>query len=111
MRLVAGGVAAGDGQRCVTDRFDLPAAEVVSLYRKRRQIERFFRWLKHQPTLLRPFGTSRAALRLTVLIAACVAAIGSLIEADRPKADTRIAWLRGVGRAPTALPAEPDAPG
>ena len=36
------------GPRFVTDRVDLAAADVVALYRKRWQIELFFRWLKYQ---------------------------------------------------------------
>jgi len=111
LRLVTSQNAAGIEHRFVTERHDLPAAEVASLYRKRWQIELFFRWLKHQLTLLHPFGTSREAVWLSILIAACVAILSSLIDQDRPHADSRIAWLRGVGRALTTLPDDPDPPG
>jgi hypothetical protein len=115
MRLIVSRNGAGDEQRFVTDRHDLTADEVVALYRKRWQIELFFRWLKHQLKLLHPFGTSREAVWLTVLIAATVVALAGLVDAERPKGDTRIAWLRAVGRAlattadPSAAP--PPAPG
>ena len=99
MRLVTSRNPHGKEQRFVTDRFDLPAADVVALYRKRWQIELFFRWLKHQLRLTRPFGYSRAAVWLTVLICAIVAVLLSLSDADRPRAVTRIAWLRGVAAA------------
>jgi hypothetical protein len=111
MRLVESRNADGAAQRFVTDRFDLAAAEVVALYRKRWQIELFFRWLKHQLKALHPLGTSPQALWLTVPIAAAVAALAGPIEADRPKGDTRVAWLRGVGRALATAPDEPDGPG
>jgi Transposase DDE domain len=99
VRLVVSRNAAGVVHRFVTDRHDLSAAEVVTLYRQRWQIELFFRWLKHQLKLLRPFGTSRAAAWLTILIAATVAILASLIEGQRPKGDSRVAWLRGVATA------------
>lgn len=111
MRPVTGRNPAGVEQAFVADRFDLAAAEVLALYRKRWRIELFFRWLKHQLKALHPVGTSREAVWLTVLIAATVAALAGLVEADRPKGDTRIAWLRGVGRALATLPDEPHAPG
>jgi hypothetical protein len=115
MRLVRSRNAAGDEHAFVTDRHDLGAAEVVTLYRRRWQIELFFRWLKHQLKALHPLGASRAALWLTVLIAATAAVIASLVETDKPRGDTRVAWLRGVGRALAGAvadaPAPPPAPG
>ena len=99
MRLVVSHNAAGTEHAFVTDRHDLRAAEVVRLYRKRWQIELFFRFLKHQLKVLQPFGTSRDAIWLTILIAATTALIVTLIEARRPPDATRVAWLRGVGRA------------
>jgi hypothetical protein len=110
LRLVAGRTADGAERAFVTDRHDLAAGDVLTLYRKRWQIELFFRWLKHQLKLLHPFGTSREAVWLTVLIAATVAALAGLVEAERPKGDTRIAWLRGVGRTLVAAPAAPHGP-
>lgn len=111
LRLVTSQNAAGIEHQFVTDRHDLPSAEVVSLYRQRWQIELFFRWLKHQLKVVRSFGTTWEAVWLTVLIAACVAIISRLIEPERPAAVSRIAWLRGVGRALTTLPDEPEPPG
>lgn len=119
MRLVTSRNAAGDTQRFVTDRHDLTAAEVVTLYRQRWQIELFFRWLKHQLKLLHPFGASREAVWLTVLLGAIVAVLASLVDGERPKGDSRIAWLRGVATAllrglavtPAGAPAIPATPG
>ena len=86
MRLVTSRNPAGAVHRFVTDRFDLSAAEVVALYRKRWQIELFFRWLKHQLKALHPLGTSREAVWLTVLLGAIAGLVASLVDPDRPRA-------------------------
>ncbi len=99
LRLVTSRNAEGREHRFVTDRHDLSAAEVVTLYRHRWQIELFFRWLKHQLKALHPLGTSRAAVWLTILLGASVAILASLIQPARPKGDSHIAWVRGVGKA------------
>jgi hypothetical protein len=108
LRLVTGRNPAGEIRRFVTDRWDLSAADVLALYRQRWQIELFFRWLKHQLTLLRPLGTSPEAVWLTVLVAAIAAVLALLAEPDRPLGDSRIQWLRAVG---AALHAADPAPG
>ena len=84
MRLITSRNPRGEVQRFVTDRVDLSAADIVALYRKRWQIELFFRWLKHQLALIRPFGTSREAVWLTVLTCAVVALLLALTESARP---------------------------
>lgn len=94
LRLVTSLNQTGAPLRLLTDRFDLPASMVVALYRKRWQIELFFRWLKHYLGLLRPLGVSPEAVWLTVLLLAIVAILIMLLEPDRPAAVTRVAWLR-----------------
>ena len=96
MRLVASRNPAGEEQRFVTDRFDLPAADVVALYRRRWRIELFFRWLKHQLGLVRPLGHSREAVWLTVLVCAIVALLLMLLAADRPPGVSRVAFARAL---------------
>lgn len=93
VRLVTGENAKGEVHRFVTDRHDLTASEVLSLYRKRWQIELFFRWLKRQLGALRPLGHSREAVWLTLVVAAIVAVIALLAEQWRPKGVSRVAWL------------------
>lgn len=97
VRLVTSCNRRGAVQRFLTDRFDLTASDVVRLYRKRWQIERFFRFLKHHLGLTQPLGQSRAAVWLSILIAAIVAVLLILTERDRPLAMSRIAWLRVLG--------------
>jgi len=93
----------GEEQICrlVTDRHDLAAWEVVALYRKRWQIELFFRWLKRQVGVIRPLGYSPQAVWLTVLVGWLVALLWCLIEGwgHKPKGMTRISWLRAVSVA------------
>jgi hypothetical protein len=110
LRLVTSRNPAGEEQRFVTDRFDLTAAEVVALYRQRWQIELFFRWLKHHLKAHHAFGTSREAVWLTVLITATIAALVILVDADRPRGVSRIAWMRGLGRALLTRPPLRQAP-
>jgi len=99
MRLITSRNPRGEEQRFVTDRVDLSAADIVALYRKRWQIELFFRWLKYQLKATHAFGTSRAAVWLTVVVCAIVAVLLSLIDAARPRGQSHVEWLRGVAAA------------
>lgn len=83
----------------LTDRHDLTATEVVQLYRKRWQIELFFRWLKQQLGVIRPLGQSRAAVWLTLLMALIVLLLLDRLEADRPAAVSRISWAQSTAAA------------
>lgn len=99
LRLITSQNPAGVVHRLVTDRHDLDASEVVTLYRTRWQIELFFRWLKHQLHALHPFGASRNAVWWTVLICAIVALLLALEAAARPVGQSRVEWLRGIAAA------------
>lgn len=99
IRLIQSRNRAGREQAFVTDRFDLSAFELVRLYHYRWQIELFFRFVKRQLGMLSVLGHSRAAVWVTMLLAAMLAVLVALIEAVRPSAMSRIAWLRGVGLA------------
>lgn len=68
IRLVTSHNAQGEVCHLITDRMDLEGWEVVELYRRRWQIELFFRWLKRQLGAVRPLGRSREAVWLTVLV-------------------------------------------
>jgi hypothetical protein len=101
LRLVTSRNPTGQEHSFVTDRFALTAADIVALYRKRWQIELFFRWLKHQLKQLHPLGHSRAAVWLGVLIAAIVAIVLMLLADLRPRGLTRVAFARALA---TLLP-------
>jgi hypothetical protein len=101
MRLVTSSSADGHTCSLITDRFDLEAWEVVVLYRKRWQIELFFRWLKRQLGAVRPLGHSREAVWLTMLVAAIVALLWVLLDQmnAQPAGMSRICWLVSVSVA------------
>ena len=80
----------------ITDRHDLEAQEVLYLYRKRWQIELFFRWLKRQSGAIRAVGHSPEALWLTIMVAAIAAVVMALAERWRPKGLTRVSWMRAL---------------
>jgi hypothetical protein len=98
MRLVTSRNPKGEVCRLLTDRFDLEAWEVVELYRRRWQIELFFRWLKRQLGAIRPLGQSPQAVWLTVLVGSIVALIWLLLDdmGVKPPSMSRIAWLGAV---------------
>ena len=95
-RLITSVHARGDTHHFVTDRFDLTAVEIVRLYRKRWQIELFFRFLKYQLHLLVPIGHSPQAVWATILLAALVSILLLLTGVDPTTAPSRIAWLTGL---------------
>jgi hypothetical protein len=98
IRLVTSRNPHGEVCHLITDRFDLTAWEIVELYRRRWQIELFFRWLKRQLGTVRPLGQSREAVWLTVLVGAIVALIWLLLAemSTKPPSMSRIAWLGAV---------------
>jgi Transposase DDE domain/Domain of unknown function (DUF4372) len=55
--------------RIVTNDLDAPANEIADLYRRRWQIELFFRWVKHTLKIHHFFGTSENAVRIQIAVA------------------------------------------
>jgi IS4 transposase len=55
--------------RIVTNDLDAPADEIADLYKRRWQIELFFRWIKHTLKIRHFFGTSENAIRIQIAIA------------------------------------------
>lgn len=97
LRLVTSRSREGAEHRTVTDRFDLRADEVVALYRRRWQIELFFRWLKLELGVLHPLGMTEQAVTITLLLAAIVAVLAVLLTEARPDHITDIAWVVSLG--------------
>jgi hypothetical protein len=92
LRLLGVNTARGRTMLLVTDRHDLTATEVVRLYRKRWQIELYFRWLKRQLGVIRPLGRSKAAVELTLILAVAVLLLLIVLEAQRPADLSRVAF-------------------
>jgi IS4 transposase len=55
--------------RIVTNDLDAPAAEIADLYKRRWQIELFFRWIKHILKIRHFLGTSQNAVRIQIAVA------------------------------------------
>lgn len=55
--------------RIVTNDLDAPADEIAELYKRRWQIELFFRWVKHALKIRHFFGTSENAVRIQIAVA------------------------------------------
>jgi IS4 transposase len=55
--------------RIVTNDLDTSAAEIADLYKRRWQIELFFRWVKHTLKIRHFLGTSENAIRIQIAVA------------------------------------------
>jgi transposase len=55
--------------RIVTNDLDAPADEIADLYKRRWQIELFFRWVKHTLKIRHFYGTSENAVRIQIAVA------------------------------------------
>lgn len=56
----------------LTNRFDLPAFTIAEIYRKRWQVETFFKWIKQNLSIKHFFGNSVNAVKSQIWIAVCV---------------------------------------
>lgn len=56
----------------LTNHFDLPALTIAAIYKRRWQIELFFKWIKQNLRIKAFFGTSENAVRTQIWIAICV---------------------------------------
>ncbi len=61
--------ATGKILRIVTNDLDAPAEEIAELYKRRWQIELFFRWVKHTLKIRHFFGISENAVRIQIAVA------------------------------------------
>jgi len=62
------------GKRLIflTNHFDLPALTIAAIYKRRWQIELFFKWIKQNLRIKTFYGTSENAVRTQIWIAICV---------------------------------------
>ena len=59
----------------ITNIFDRTAAEIGQMYRKRWEIETFFRFIKRQLNITKIYGTTENAVRIQLIVAAIVAIV------------------------------------
>ena len=73
---------ANTGKKLVflTNNFTLPAATIADLYRCRRQVELFFKWIKQHLRIKSFFGTSENAVKTQVWIAVSVYVLVAIIK-------------------------------
>ncbi len=69
VREITVGTETGKILRIVTNDLDAPAEEIAELYKRRWQIELFFRWIKQTLKIRHFFGTSENAVRIQIAVA------------------------------------------
>ena len=72
------------GKRLVflTNNFALPAETIAALYKKRWQVELFFKWIKQNLRIKHFFGTSENAVKTQIWIAVCVYVLAAMIKKE-----------------------------
>ena len=72
------------GKRLVflTNNFVLSAETIAALYKKRWQVELFFKWIKQNLRIKHFFGTSENAVKTQIWIAVCVYVLAAIIKID-----------------------------
>lgn len=70
------------GKRLVflTNNFVLPATTIAALYKKRWQVELFFKWIKQNLRIKHFYGTSENAVKTQIWIAVCVYVLAAIIK-------------------------------
>ena len=72
------------GKRLVflTNNFSLPAITIAALYKKRWQVELFFKWIKQNLRIKYLYGTSENAVKTQIWIAVCVYVLAAIIRKE-----------------------------
>jgi hypothetical protein len=66
----------------LTNNFALPAATIAALYKKRWQVELFFKWIKQHLRIKHFYGTSENAVKTQIWTAVCVYVLAAIIKKD-----------------------------
>jgi transposase len=64
----------------ITNHFKLPALTVAELYKRRWQVETFFKWIKQHLRIKRFYGTSENAVKTQICIAVSVYVLVAIIK-------------------------------
>lgn len=84
--------------RIVTNDLDAPADEIAELYKRRWQIELFFRWVKHTLKIRHFFGTSENAIRIQIAVALIAFLLLRMAHATQNGVASLIAFTRLVAQ-------------
>lgn len=79
-RVRAKDLSTGKSVVLLTNNFSLPALSVASLYRRRWQIELFFKWIKQHLRIKAFFGTSENAVKTQIWIAVSVYVLVAIVK-------------------------------
>jgi hypothetical protein len=66
----------------LTNNFDLPALTITLIYKRRWQIELFFKWIKQNLRIKAFFGTSDNAVKTQLWIAVCVYLLVAIVKKE-----------------------------
>ena len=66
----------------LTNNFDLPAETIAALYKKRWQVELFFKWIKQNLRIKHFYGTSQNAVKTQIWIAVSVYVLAAIIKKE-----------------------------
>jgi len=84
--------------RIVTNDLDAPADEIAELYKRRWQIELFFRWIKHTLKIRHFFGASENAVRIQIAVALIVFLLLRMAHAMQNSVTSLLAFTRLVAQ-------------
>lgn len=87
---------AGKILRIVTNDLDAPADEIAELYKRRWQIELFFRWIKHTLKIRHFLGTSENAVRIQIAVALIAYLLLRMAHALQSSVPSLLAFARLV---------------
>jgi IS4 transposase len=86
----------GKELRILTNDLDAPADEIADLYKRRWQIELFFRWIKQTLKIRHFLGTSENAVRIQVAVALIAFLLLRLAQATAKTIESPLAFARLV---------------
>jgi hypothetical protein len=82
--------------RIVSNDLEAPAAEIAALYKRRWQVELFFRWIKQTLKIKHFVGTSENAVRIQIAVALIAFLLLRLAHAAQSAVDNLLAFTRLV---------------
>ena len=101
--------------RILTNDLDAPASEIADLYKRRWQIELFFRWVKQTLKIKHFFGRSENAVRIQITVALITFLLLRLAHSPQQTVPGPLALARPVRanhthRRPPEKPPRPQSP-
>src|SRR6201984_1121615 len=72
------------GKRLIflTNHFSLPALTIAALYKRRWQVELFFKWIKQHLRIRHFYGTSENAVKTQIWTAVCVYVLAAIVKKE-----------------------------